>query len=89
MFNCTYLHNTTANVTAFAGSDLLLVCNVTGDPPPGIIWFCNDTKMKNETDRELFLSNSQKRINGAYKCAAENLVARLTSSVTTVDIIGN
>lgn len=79
---------TISNVTVFAGSDIKLVCDVTGDPYPEIRWYCNDTLMENITDRELIMLDSRKVFSGAYKCVAENIVARLPSSVAFVRVIG-
>lgn len=65
------------------GSDVILRCQITGNPPPSILWYRNKFRLFNtdkndkikimEGDSRLKLSHITSSENGMYSCRAENI----------------
>ncbi|RUS85386.1 hypothetical protein EGW08_006871, partial [Elysia chlorotica] len=68
------------------GSDVLLKCQISGNPTPKIYWYRNDYRVfpvnsnVQENGQRLRLSNISAEQNGVYSCKAENTAGTVESS---------
>nr|AVK72297.1 Robo1 protein [Isodiametra pulchra] len=73
------------NVTAHEGSEVVLRCAASGDPPPDIVWYRNNVKLKFPNDwlsvqntdsqsvlRIPYVSQDKKQTYGVFRCGAHN-----------------
>ena len=69
------------------GNDLSLVCYVTGNPPPDVLWIRgsdNSVLAKNAT---AMLPNVTRADSGLFQCYAWNGIGKNASSNVTVDVL--
>ena len=69
------------------GNDLSLVCHVTGNPPPHVLWIRgsdNSVLTKNTT---VTLRNVTRTDSGLFQCYAWNGIGKKAASNVTVDVL--
>ena len=73
------------------GENLTLYCNATGNPEPSISWTKDGTSISNNSrislsddNKQLTITNVNRKESGEYRCVAKNWVGNDTSNASTV-----
>ena len=81
------------NVTATEGNIATLYCNATGNPPPLISWNKDGFPIGNNSrisfsagQKQLKITNVNRRDSGDYQCAAINDIGNDTSTAATLNV---
>ncbi|ESO84448.1 hypothetical protein LOTGIDRAFT_71201, partial [Lottia gigantea] len=69
------------------GADIILKCQITGNPPPAILWYNNKFRLFNTERIKILDEGSRLKVmnisatdNGVYSCRAENVAGAVDSS---------
>uniref|UniRef100_A0A182QX24 Ig-like domain-containing protein n=1 Tax=Anopheles farauti TaxID=69004 RepID=A0A182QX24_9DIPT len=76
------IHFITPNITSGAGENVRLVCRVSGQPPPKVVWFKDKRQINRNATKytqrhlkkrsELNILNASTADSGEYECRAKN-----------------
>lgn len=75
-------------VEAFKGDQVLLQCNITGDPPPSITWLFRGEQLTSNlyykllANGTLVITGMIASLDGQYMCVAENLLGSSNATIT-------
>lgn len=69
-------------------SDQLVVyCNVTGDPTPTVSWYKDNKKLEEHSSEMLVIEKAARNDSGIYRCKAENGIQPADIEDITVDVL--
>lgn len=69
------------------GNDLSLVCHVTGNPPPDVLWMRGSANSVLTRNNTVMLQNVTRTDSGLFQCYAWNGIGKNASSKVTVDVL--
>lgn len=81
-----YFHQEPEDVTAMNGQDIVLDCDVGGDPSPTVLWHREDGTLPHGRTSiqsgKLSIENVTPKDEGVYVCEAQNTVGTISVSAT-------
>ena len=69
------------------GDDLSLICHVTGNPPPDVLWIRGSDNSVLTRSTTVTLPNVGRSDSGLFQCYAWNGIGKNASSNVTVDVL--
>ncbi|XP_053397078.1 uncharacterized protein LOC128556350 [Mercenaria mercenaria] len=75
------------NKTVLSSSEVVFVCNTTGNPYPQYWWLKNEEYIPNENLQQLTFSRVSTDDTGIYKCISGNVVANITSNGAYLSVV--